>query len=106
MYITGGSPTEIMAMPAAGFRITQGQTKSFTRTDIPSPVTREFCPDCGTHLLTRAPAMPQAVMLKVGSLDDMQLFGKPDIAVFTREKLAFHHIPEGTRAFEGLPGRG
>jgi hypothetical protein len=105
MYITGGSPTEILAMPLAGFKITQGETKSFTRTDIPTPVTREFCPNCGTHLLTRAPTMPQAVLLKVGSLDDPTVFGMPQIALYTGEKLAFHHIPEGTRAFEGLPVR-
>ena len=105
MYITGGSPTEILAMPVAGFKITQGETKSFTRTDIPNPVTREFCPNCGTHLLSRAPGMPKAVLIKVGSLDDQTVFGSPQIAVYTREKLAFHHIPEGTRAFEGLPTR-
>ncbi len=104
MYITGGSPTEILTMPETGFKIIQGESKKFSRTDIPNAVTREFCPNCGTHLLTRVPGMP-AVLIKVGSLDDQQFYGKPDIAIFTREKLAFHHVPEGTRAFEGIPGR-
>lgn len=105
MYITGGSPTEILTMPAAGFKIVKGETRGFTRTDIPNAVTREFCPNCGTHVLTRVPSMPNAVLIKVGSLDDQTVYGKPDIALFTREKLAFHHIPEGTRAFETTPGR-
>jgi hypothetical protein len=105
MYITGGSPTEILAMPVDGFRVTQGATRSFTRTDIPNPVTREFCPNCGTHLLSRAPSMPAAVLIKIGSLDDPSVYGTPNIALYTREKLAFHSIPEGTRAFETLPKR-
>jgi hypothetical protein len=49
--------------------------------------------------------MPAAVLPKIGSLDDPTAFGLPQIALYTREKLAFHHIPEGTRAFEGLPVR-
>lgn len=105
MYITGGSPTELLTMPVQGFRFTRGESRQFTRSDIPGPVTREFCPTCGTHLLSRAPGLANAVLIKVGSMDDPSLYGKPDIALFTREKLAFHHIPEGTRVFEGRPGR-
>jgi hypothetical protein len=103
MYITGGSPTEVLMMPAQGFRITQGEPRAFTRSDIPNPVTREFCPNCGTHLLTRAPGLPHAVLIKAGTLDDQGVFGKPDFALFTREMLPFHHIPEGTVAFETTP---
>lgn len=104
MYITGGSPTEVMAMPAAGFRIAQGQTRGFTRADIANAFTREFCPNCGTHLFTRSQATPETVYLKVGSLDDMTVFGRPDVAFHVAEKLPFHHIPEGTQAFDRLPG--
>jgi hypothetical protein len=49
-------------------------------------VTREFCPECGTHVVTRAPGMPGAVMLKVGTLDDPSAFGKPQMAIFTCDK--------------------
>lgn len=105
MYITGGGPAEILSMPLEGFKITQGKTKSFTRTDIPNPITREFCPNCGTHIISRVPGLTTAVLIKVGSMDDPSLFGMPQIALFTGEKLAFHHIPEGTHAFETVPGR-
>ncbi len=103
-YITGGSPNVFMALPASGFKITAGEPKAFSRTDIDGAVTREFCPNCGTHILTRAPALPDAVILKVGSMDDPSLFGNPDIAIFTIDAQTFHQIPEGTAAFERVPG--
>ena len=52
-YITGGSPNVFIAMPIAGFKYTKGAPKQFARSDIANPVTREFCPDCGTHVVTR-----------------------------------------------------
>lgn len=101
-YITGGSPNVFIAMPIAGFAYTKGTPKQFTRGDLERAVTREFCPDCGTHVVTRSPGFP-AVILKVGSLDDPSVF-KPDMAIFTVDKQAFHHVPEGIPAFERLPG--
>ena len=52
-YITGGAPNMFIVMPQAGFSYTKGAAKQFTRSDLEKPVTREFCPDCGTHLATR-----------------------------------------------------
>jgi len=101
-YITGGSPNVFVAMPIAGFRYTQGTPKQFARTDIANPVTREFCPDCGTHVVTRPQGFP-VVIIKVGSLDDPKQFGNPDMAIFTIDKQSFHQIPPGMPAFERLP---
>lgn len=104
-YIAGGAPAYVMAVPAAGFAYTQGTPKSFRRSDLASPVTREFCGECGTHLATRAPALPGAVMLKVGTLDDPAVFGMPQMAIFTAEKQSFHLIPPGIPTFEKSPSR-
>ena len=100
-YISGGAQNYSMVMPGEGFRYTQGQPKGFTRPDLEDGVTREFCPDCGTHLLTRAPSRGTAVSLKVGGLDDPSVYGdKPDMVVWTAEAQPFHLIPEGVRTFE------
>ena len=40
-YISGGNPNVIMGMPTAGFRYSKGSPKSFTRSDLERPVTRE-----------------------------------------------------------------
>ena len=103
-HITGGSPNVFMAMPAAEFSYTKGSPKAFSRSDLESPVTREFCPDCGTHLTTLTPGMPGAVILKVGSLDDPSVFGTPQMAIFTCDKQSFHTVPEGVPEHERVPG--
>jgi hypothetical protein len=102
-YITGGSPNVFIAMPTASFSYLQGTPKQFTRSDLERPVTREFCPDCGTHLVTRPRRMP-AVIVKVGTLDDPSLFGGPDMAIYTVDKQEFHEIRAGLPTFERLPG--
>jgi hypothetical protein len=103
-YISGGGPNLFMLMPSDGFSYSKGAPKQFTRRDLEGAVTREFCAECGTHLTTRRPGLP-AVILKIGTLDDPTLFGGPKMAIFTIDKQAFHHIPEGLPTFERLPKR-
>jgi len=103
-YISGGAPNMFVALPADGFGYTKGAPKQFTRSDLERAVTREFCPTCGTHLVTRVPGLPMAVV-KVGTFDDPSLFGQPQMAIYTIDKQAFHQIPEGIPAFERLPRR-
>jgi hypothetical protein len=100
-YISGGSANVFMAMPADGFRYTAGQPRQFSRTDLERAVTREFCGECGTQLVTLVPGLPAAI-IKVGTLDDPSLF-TPQVAIYTVDKQAFHHIPAGMPAFERLP---
>src|ERR1041385_5532976 len=57
-YISRGSPNMFMLMPPDGFRYITGAPKQFARADLESPVTREFCAECGTHLTTRRPGLP------------------------------------------------
>jgi hypothetical protein len=104
-YISGGAPNMFMLMPSEGFTYTQGKPKQFTRSDIERPVTREFCADCGTHIVTRRPDMSAAVVLKVGTLDNPGVFGGPRMAIYTIDRQAFHTIPDGLPTFERLPKR-
>ena len=101
-YITGGAPNMFMAVPIDGFSYTKGTPKKFSRSDLEKPVTREFCGECGTHLITR-PNRP-VVIVKVGTLDDPSQF-TPQMAIYTIDKQAFHEIPEGIPTFERMPTR-
>src|SRR5437762_10960313 len=103
-YISGGSTNMFLLMPVAGFKYTGQAPKQFTRADLERAVTREFCAECGTHVVTRPPGLP-AVVVKVGTLDDPSLFGGPQIAIYTVDKQPYHHVPEGMPAFERLPQR-
>lgn len=103
-YISGGSPNVVMAMPEAGFAYTKGAPKQFRRGDLANPVTREFCAECGTHILAKGSRLPGVLVLKVGTLDDPSVFGGPQMAIYTIDKQSFHHIPDGVPSFERTPG--
>jgi hypothetical protein len=103
-YIAGGGPNLFIAMPLAGLRFTKGKPREFRRADLATPVTRQFCPECGTHLTT-IPNVPGMVVIKVGTLDDpVKMFGGPELAIYTIDKPPYHHIPQGIPTFERLPG--
>ena len=102
-YASGGHPNAVMGLPPPGFSYTKGQPKPFTRKDLPNPVTREFCAECGTHILAKSPAVPGAVLLKVGTLDDPSVYGAPQMVIYTCDKQPFHHIPPGVPTFERTP---
>ena len=103
-YISGGHPNVWLAMPATGLTYVKGTPKQFRHSDFERPVTRDFCGDCGTHILTRSPRLPDGVLLKVGTLDDPSVYGGPLMVVWTSEKHSFHTIPDGIATFERFPG--
>lgn len=103
-YTTGGHPNTVMGMPAAGFTYTTGAPKSFSRRDLAVPVTREFCADCGTHILARYPGLPGTVLLRVGTLDDPGVYGGPQTVIHTLDRQSFHHVPDGVPTFARRPG--
>ena len=101
-YFSGGGVNLYMLIPPAAFTYTSGTPASYTKPDKKDAVTREFCPTCGTHVLTRRPGLEQ-IVLKVGTLDEPARFKGPRMAIFTEEGQPFHMIPEGIPAFETLP---
>ncbi|MFW6094203.1 MAG: GFA family protein [Pseudomonadota bacterium] len=103
-YLSGGGPNVFMVLPESGFEYTRGTPRSFTRSDLESPVTREFCAECGTHVVTRAPGLPGGVILKVGTLDDPGQFPGPQVAMYCVDKQRYHAVPEGVPEFERVPG--
>lgn len=102
-YHSGGGPNYFMFVPDDGFSYTSGTPKTFTRPDLDAPVTREFCENCGTHMLTRRPGLDQLI-LKVGTLDDADEYA-PTVAIHTADQQHFHMIPDGIPTFERLPPR-
>ncbi len=103
-YHSGGGPNYFMVMPGDEFAYTSGTPKQFTRDDLEAPVTREFCSNCGTHILTRRLDMADMV-LKVGTLDDPAVFRAPKMAIFTIDEQPFHLIDPDIPTFERRPQR-
>ncbi len=103
-YISGGGPNLFMLIPAEGFVYTKGTPKQFKRADLENAVTREFCAECGTHILTRRPGLAQLV-LKIGTLDDPAAAFTPQMAIFAVDRQPYHLIAEGLPVFDRLPKR-
>ncbi len=99
-YITGGGSLHVLAVPLEGFALTKGTVQDFARSDIEHAVTRQFCPTCGTHLFTRAPAMASAIIIKVGTLDDQTVYGGPDSANFACDAQSWHRLPDDIPVFQ------
>ena len=102
-YIAGGTPNLVMGMPESGFSYTSGRrSRSGARTSR-SPSRASSAPSAARTCSRVRPAFG-AVMLKVGTLDDPSVFGGPQLAIYTIEKQAFHHVPPGITSFERFPG--
>lgn len=92
-----------MLMPPSGFVWTRGTPKEFKHPDKENAVTRAFCDTCGTHCTTVRPGL-DAVVLKVGTLDDPAAFRGPELAIFAEDRQPFHLFPD-IPVFEQLPPR-
>ena len=83
-----------LLMPVDGFRYVRGEPCRFKRDDLERAVTREFCGDCGTQLITRRPGL-NAIVLKAGTLDDPAQYGECQMAINASDRQAFNCIQEG-----------
>jgi hypothetical protein len=102
-HASGGNPSVILMVPKTAFTYTSGAPVGFARTDLESPVTREFCGTCGTPLASHTPRAPDAVLVKAGTLDDPTSYGLPYFAVHLDEAQAYHKVPDEIREFGGQP---
>lgn len=98
---TSGSAFGISVRLATNaFRITQGTPKSFTKLgESGRPVTRSFCPDCGSPLYTTPPDRPGVLFIKAGSLDDPTMV-KPDRQAWMRSRVDWAEIDPHIASYE------
>ena len=101
-YITGGNPNVVVVFDENDFHYTSGAIGTFSRNDLETPVIRHFCSNCGTGIGSRSPSRPNSMIVKVGTLDDQNLF-EPKFAIFTCDKRHYHSIPDGLPAHDKRP---
>ena len=88
----------------AALRVVSGRVKGYTTTgDSGNTITREFCPECGSPLFTKAQAYPNLIWIKAGSLDEPELI-KPSKQIWTQCALPWAYINEDLPSFpKGAP---
>jgi hypothetical protein len=96
-----GSHSASMAVPQAALTIT-GETREFsTMGDSGSPVTRVFCPNCGSAIISKG-ARPGVVMLKAGTLDNPEDF-KPMASIYVSRAPSWDPPRPGLPTFPEMP---
>jgi hypothetical protein len=91
--ITGSAFNVSVAVERAGFRITKGGPKAFTKVaNSGNELTRWFCPDCGSPLDTASPVHPDTLYVKAGALDDPSLV-QPGHQSWTQSRVDWSVIP-------------
>jgi len=102
-YISGGHPNVILGVSAAHSRYTKGQPKAFERPGMNLPAVREFCGQCGTHILSRVPSFPDFVMVKVGTLDDPSIYSGSQSNAQLSDAQTFHHVDPQIAGYKRWP---
>jgi hypothetical protein len=98
-HVSGSAFGVSVRAVAAQFRISKGSPKGYTKPgDSGRPVTRYFCPDCGSPLYTEPPLHPEVVFIKAGSLDDPGLV-KPDREAWTASRVDWATIEPGIQSY-------
>ena len=95
----------------SGFRLTAG-ADSFASFDAGTGVTRKFCRNCGSPLYSVRDSMPDALRLRVGTLDT-PIEERPALHIFTGSKAEWDDIDNALPQYEAraldpaamLPGR-
>jgi len=103
-YTTGGEPNAGTIVRTDAFRLT-GEAKGFTSTGgSGQPMTRYFCPTCGTPLYTSLSGRPDVIVLKAGTIDDQQ--GLKVVArIWSSSTEPWHVVAEDVPSFpQGFPG--
>ena len=92
----------VVAVPKDAVTVT-GTLKTFTKNgDSGQPISRQFCPECGSGIMDEAALMPGAVMLNVGTLDDAS-WVKPASQIYCDSAVPWALLGELPR-FAKMPG--
>ena len=103
-YTAGGSPTLVMGMPAAAFKVTKGEPRVYWVVgDSGARVGRAFCETCGTPVFSVPGEGSGMIAVKIGGLDDPSAFA-PMANIYLKDAQPWHHLAEGVAKFDGMPG--
>lgn len=104
-YSAGGPYATILMVPDSSVAIT-GEVKGYSvMGDSGSPVTRQFCPECGTPVFSKPEVVEGMLVIKASSLDDPSWL-KPTMHIYTDSAQPWVEISDEILNFGTSPGQG
>jgi hypothetical protein len=99
---TGTAFSVLVGVPKSTILI-EGRLKTFhDRGDSGQPVDRNFCPECGSPIISDVALMPELRFIKAGTLDDTNWLD-PKMHVYCDSAEPWTPIPEGSQKFGKMP---
>jgi len=100
---SGTAYVAAVRMPAAGFRITQGEPKRYvSRSDAGNEIARVFCGACGAPLYVQVSTRPDLVGIRASSFDDPSWF-RPDADIFVKSAQPWDHMDPAIPKYDTYP---
>ncbi len=99
---TGSAFSFLVAVPLDALEI-DGAFKTFAKPgDSGHPITRRFCPECGSSVAEEARTRPGLVLVNGGTLDDPTQF-EPSLEIYCDRELPWARLSCGAQRFDAAP---
>jgi hypothetical protein len=100
---TGSAFAAVVGVPKAALTV-QGELATYTKTgDTGKSTYRRFCPQCGSSVMDEADALPDIVMVGVGTLNDAS-WVKPGMQIYCDSAQPWVHLGGNIQSFPKMPG--
>jgi len=100
--LASGNATINLAFQASAITV-DGKLNDYSSVaDDGNKMHRKFCPDCGVHVTSEAEERPNIVVIRAGTLDDMELV-KSEGIIWTSEAPSWAYLDPELPHFEGQP---
>jgi hypothetical protein len=94
----------VMGVPEDGFKVTGELTGYTSPGGSGAPLTRKFCPKCGSQICATVSSFPGVVMVRASGFDDPERF-TPQMAVFAASAPSWDRPQPDVPAFDTVPPR-
>jgi hypothetical protein len=100
---SGSAFASCLMVPSADLKLAQGEPKYYTVTaDNGYPISRGFCPECGSPVLVELPYKPRIAIIQAASLDDPS-WHRPAADIYTKRAHPWDYMNPELPKFPELP---
>lgn len=99
---TGVEHASIFAVPTGAVEVSGALSTYRYSGDSGAPISKHFCPACGSHVVTDNPIMGGMRMFPVGSLDDINQV-EPQMFVYHADCATWEKAGDAMTTFEKMP---